>query len=101
MADSANAFLTTRANDRAMSLFPSRASLPLSLIEQLMVGLLRQICFRLSLIAFALCVAFGAAYAQDGSALTPDAADGRDAPTPVFADGTPGQYVLTGNQDRK
>jgi hypothetical protein len=59
---------------------------------------LSQISIRLWLVSFALFVQLGDAYAQGPVALTPEGADVRETPTPVYADGSPGQYVLTGNQ---
>src|SRR4051812_34493088 len=63
-----------------------------------MVRALRPICFCLSLVAMAFGSPSGATYAQGGGTPTPDGADARDTPTPVYADGTPGQYVLTNTQ---
>jgi hypothetical protein len=96
LADSANAFLTS-ARERSRAAVVSESSI-FVIDEHLVVRPLLQIYSRLSLLAFALSVPLAAAIAQGGSALTPDGADARETPTPVYADGSPGQYVLTGNQ---
>jgi hypothetical protein len=75
----------------------SKSSL-LSLIEHLVIRPLHRICFSVSLIAIVLSLALGPAHAQTGSVLTPEGADVFETPTPVYADGTPGQYVLVGTQ---